>query len=354
MSSAVSKPHHDATPRILSLVDATLSAHLSRPSGPPLLALTKHPHHNDEALYVQVPRREAAQPDDADDADAAMLIGEFQALPTDLGAFLLQPAGMVVSNPALYMLTAVDPLFWLLPVTQPASSSSSTASSDQWQPWAQLLAAWPAAVRRALPADRRQLGHLYARMAVDDDEVYYKFSPTKALHWLGQKVARTRTVLVAQAAASAASETREATATTATFFLGGQATHSSDATLDAAETLRRRQAHQETRAQAEALQIVCQYLTEEWQQRLLTHLDLAATLLAPAAKPKAPAAPKRPHFDADMAAEDDDAPVVKKKKLVVAAKTMGLKQLAKVNTKGMQKMSAFFGVRKKENTKNIK
>jgi hypothetical protein len=229
MSSAVSKPHHDAKQRILSLVDATLSAHLSPPSGPPLLALTKHPHHNDEALYVQVPRREAAQPDDA---DAAMLIGEFQALPTDLGAFLLQPAGMVVSNPALYMLTAVDPLFWLLPATQQSSSSSTT--NDQWQPWAQLLAAWPAAVRRALPADRRQLGHLYARMAVDDDEVYYKFSATKALHWLTAKVARTRTVLVAQAAASEESETREATATTATFFLGGQATNSSssDATPD--------------------------------------------------------------------------------------------------------------------------
>jgi hypothetical protein len=55
-----------------------------------------------------------------------------------------------------------------------------------------------------------------------------------------------------------------------------------------------------------------------------------------------------------MAAEDDEPVVKKKKAMLPAAKTMGLKQLAKVNTKGMQKMSAFFGVRKKENTKNIK
>jgi hypothetical protein len=350
-SSAAPKAHHDTKKRLVALVDATLSSHLSSSSSQsPSLALTKHPRHTiDEALYVQVPRSNASQ-DDAD--DATLLIGELQALPIDLGAFLLQPAGLVVSrNSALHVLTAVDPLFWVLPGGYDAQQPQS---NEQWQPWTQLEAAWPALVRRALPADRRQLGHLYARMEVSESEVYYKFSPTKALRWLQAKVDRTRTVLLAQAAAElTADATPESTATTGTFFLGQQAT-TRDNQTDPAETLRRRRVQQEARAQADALQIVCQYLTEDWQAQLLTHLDLAATLLQAPVSSTRLAAAKRPHFDVDMAADDDMIMQKKTKKLIPAGQTVGLKKLAKVNTKGMAKMSAFFGVRKKENSRNKK
>ena len=111
------------------------------------------------------------------------------------------------------------------------------------------------------------------------------------------------------------------------------------------------------RCRAEALQIICDYLNETWKLRFLNHVNLDDKLLQAggAATPG-----KRPSPSAGKAAETV-VPVPKKTKTITTGRgttttmTLGQKKLAKVNTKGMKKMTAFFGVaKKKENTPNKK
>ena len=146
------------------------------------------------SLYLQIPRQSSknnhalTNHNDQETCDASHHLCEIQSLPTDFGSFLFTPNNTLVGKDSnLYLTTAVDPLFLLLQ-QEPAAA--------QWQPWDQIVEGMDNHTRAVLPADRNQLMHLFARMPVDDDEVYYKFSVAKALTWLKLKFDKVQATLM--------------------------------------------------------------------------------------------------------------------------------------------------------------
>jgi hypothetical protein len=121
-------------------------------------------------------------------------------------------------------------------------------------------------------------------------------------------------------------------------------------------------------AKEQSVQVVCEYLSSEWQTKLLSHLNMTRVMAehAPDADSnKASTSLKRSRecwetttpgqYDADNLLQftmgtgnhtKEEASAAKKQQ----AKTAGLKRLAKVNTKGMKTLSSFFGAPKKKKT----
>ena len=322
------------------------------------------------SLYLQVPRQTNSTINNNEtSADATNYICEIQALPTDFGSFLLTPSNMVIGKDSnLYTTTIVDPLFLVL--------QQSDKFPEQWQPWDQIVqSSMDAALRAILPPDRNQCMHFFARMPIAEDEVYYKFSTSKALAWLQKKFVKVQETLEQQQQEAAmvqsktsncrnASTGTAAAAMASTFVLCNQGKQQSETQESAAEQAKKRAAKQERmkqRCRADALQILCDYLNETWKARFLQHVNLDASLLAPptanksatshksASSPSSTTAEKRP---ASSSPTDLALPPTKKPKGPPAT-TVGFKKLAKANTKGMQQLSVFFGV-KKENVKNNK
>ena len=340
-SSSLEKPSEKL---IVSVVDANLPLRQGE-----TLQVSTFPFGSSStpSLYLQVPKQSknlTLAPDTSSSAsDASYHLCEIQSLPADFGSFLLTPGNTIVGkDDNLYITTAVDPLFLFL---------QHEPVADQWQPWDQIVEGMDATLRAALPHDRNQLTHLYARMPVDEQEVYYKFSTSKALAWLQQKFERVQETLVKQqkAQTNIASSSRSSTANN--FHLGKQAT-STSTSQTAQEQQERQQAlrreRDAQRCRAEAVQIICDYLNETWKLRFLNHVDLDKKLLEATVSPGKRAA---------ASTGESAVPVPKKAKTttVVRTTTPGQKKLAKVNTKGMKKMTAFFGVvAKKENTPNKK
>lgn len=328
---------------IVSVVDANLPLRQSQTLQVSNLSLGSS---STPSLYFQVPKQSknlTLAPDTSSSvSDASYHLCEIQSLPADFGSFLVTPGNTIVGKDAnLYLTTAVDPLFLLL---------QHEPVADQWQPWDQIVEGIDATLRAALPHDRNQLTHLYNRMPVDEQEVYYKFSTSKALAWLQQKFERVQETLVKQQKA----QTNIASARSSTannFHLGKQATSRSTSQTTKEQQERQQALRRERDAQrcrAEAVQIVCDYLNETWKLRFLNHVNLDEELLEATVS-----AGKR----AASSTGESAVPVPKKAKTttLVRTTTPGQKKLAKVNTKGMKKMTAFFGVvAKKKNTPNKK
>jgi hypothetical protein len=121
-------------------------------------------------------------------------------------------------------------------------------------------------------------------------------------------------------------------------------------------------------AKEQSVQVVCEYLSSEWQTKLLSHLHMSRATVEhtqDADSNKTSASLKRSRecwetttpgqCDADNLLQltmgtgnhtKEEASAAKKQQ----AKTAGLKRLAKVNTKGMKTLSSFFGAPKKKKT----
>eukprot|EP00977_Amphora_coffeiformis_P010697 scaffold2510_cov169-Amphora_coffeaeformis.AAC.48 len=358
--SSSSQPPRASEKLMVSLVDANLPLRHGQ-----TLTLSKLACASQQtSLYLQVPREtNITAPNNEISTDATNYICEIQALPTDFGSFLVTPSNTVIGKDSnLYTTIIVDPLFLVL--------QQSDKFPEQWQPWDQIVeTSMDATLRAVLPPNRNQLMHLFARMPIADDEVYYKFSTSKALAWLQKKFIKVQETLEQQqqheasivqsnrsGSGSGSGTSTTSAAMASTFVLGNQGKQQSETRESAAEQAKKRTAKQERlqqRCRADALQILCDYLNETWKVRFLQHVNLDVSLLAPPTKAvvtnksSAAAAEKRPSSATDLA-----LPPPKKPK-VAPATTVGFKKLAKANTKGMQQLSAFFGV-KKENVKNNK
>jgi hypothetical protein len=122
------------------------------------------------------------------------------------------------------------------------------------------------------------------------------------------------------------------------------------------------------RCREESVQVVCTYLNSVWRERFLLHLKLNETVLMSPKKRRQlqlqqqqqatgsqnnEQASFMPAVTAAVDWNDVNTAETKKAK-VEPSITYGAKKLAKVNTKGMKTMSAFFGAKppsKKENKK---
>jgi hypothetical protein len=338
MSSSKQPPTSEKL--MVSLVDAKLPIRQGQ-----TLSLSKLSCGSQESsLFLKVPRSMTIHPLQ-EATDSSQIICEMQSISTDFGSFLLTPTNTLIGKDSnLYVTTPVDPLFFLL---------QHSPSSEQWQPWDQIMESMSPIIRSILPSDKNQLMHLYARMAITEDEVYYKFSIKKSLDWLEQKFTVTQEILNQQQkkdqnsyAESSFNNGRSSVASN--FCLGKQATATSNKMTDEAlkEEQQRLEATREERlkerCRIDAAQIICDYLNEEWRQRFLAHVNLEASVLEPkkALVTAAPGKPLAPSTDIPM------PPPTKKSKPAVKVSS-GIKKLGKVNIKGMQKMSFFFA--KKEN-----
>ena len=312
------------------------------------------------------------------EATEPAVLCELQALPPDrepYGAFLIASDPnvsdnnqsrtttnnyVVGGNGNLHVVTPVDPLFWCL-----RDEDLSPGKQAQWQPMNQILSIFPSMVQATL--DVQQLGHVYSKMSLgdDDEESFYKFSVPKALQWLQKKQERAEKALTQQELLT--NQVRPDSQSTGSggafvhgFNLGGSQPEKEESAADndrkaARAEQRRQQASQ--RAKVESIQVVCNYLTRAWREAFLEHLNVRAqdALESPAHRSK------RKREEKEIGQENDDnngtnndenmLVSTKKKKAIPRPITVGAKRLAKVNTKGMSKMSSFFSISKKTTKK---
>jgi hypothetical protein len=325
---------------------------------------------------------------------AEKTICELQAFApaTDYGSFFVNGA-YVIGNGNLHTVSPVDPLFWFLAVHNHTVMSEEKQEKQQWQPLEQILAD-QALDRRIVEAvtDRKQLGHIFETMqlpgAGDDEETYYMFSASRTLAWLTNKQQRVETVLWQQESHLLGREEQQQDAMeTENADSGGGAFSSSfnvaadlkpQSEINAESThagKEQREKELRQRCREESVQVVCTYLNSVWRERFLLHLKLNETCLMSAKQRRQLQLKQQqqkehktgsqnnseqgtssfmPKVTAAVDWNDVNTTETKKLKVEEPTITHGAKKLAKVNTKGMQKMSSFFGAKpaaKKENKK---
>ena len=145
---------------------------------------------------------------------------------------------------------------------------------------------------------------------------------------------------------------------------------------------------EEDQARAAALQLICEYLSDEWRNKLIEELSMKEEDLIGSRGKKRKAATSDNTDDDSIegksdsqsqwsggddavdkmlqitrgidgcggaagnedaiALDEEEREKAKKKEEKLNAKSVGLKKLAKVNTKGMKSLSSFFGAAKKK------
>ncbi len=339
-------------------------------------------------------------------------IHEVQAVRPNSGRYASFLVGSrAVSDPALHVSTRVDPLFFALahlhrpPGVAAAAGGGGEAApySPRWMPWDQALVDVPPVVLRALDADRGscdgvggagQLGHLLEVSDMcGDDLILCRFAEDRALRWLVAKFERARGAMrrrLHERRRVAAEKRREVGG-----MRGGSGAFSSSFTVVDEEGPRDVAEGGETKGSVDegevtgsvlseedelstnvgALQLICEYIPTAWKSKLSKEVGLTDAKWMGKNCRKSPASmideehnasgEKRPRssWEGSIGQEDADAllqytqgncaksaSVITpgEKKEVQNAQSVGLKKLAKVNTKGMKSLSSFFGASAKK------
>jgi len=281
----------------------------------------------------------------------------------------------VVSNGKLHVMTRVDPLFFVLAKTT-APSDTSTAKKS-WQPLEQLLGEMqlPAVLQTLLLTGSNgstttdgqfQLLHLLDRYEMDEDEIFYKFSPQKALKWLAQKQQRAQTVLLQQlteATKQKAQEELQSGGAVVAGFTLMDATTSKDTASTNAEVTKAKTKQLELQAQRESIQMVCNYLSESWTDAFLEFQKTTAKdMLTSTTKEVKRLRTADPNVSTTTntttmchtatptpsSSSFADMNTVTPAPAPAPKLSFGQKQLLKVNKKGMKPMTAFFAAAKKK------
>eukprot|EP00571_Detonula_confervacea_P013481 CAMPEP_0172306040 /NCGR_PEP_ID=MMETSP1058-20130122/7198_1 /TAXON_ID=83371 /ORGANISM="Detonula confervacea, Strain CCMP 353" /LENGTH=400 /DNA_ID=CAMNT_0013017811 /DNA_START=54 /DNA_END=1256 /DNA_ORIENTATION=- len=309
----------------------------------------------------------------------------------------------IISNPALHITTRVDPLFFALAHFQRAMSKGGAGAEQlgKWQPWDQALGDLPSLIMRALNLDPNlninginevgQLGHLIdVSDMCGDDLVLCKFSEERTLKWLVAKFERA----VEAMRRRLHEKKRRAVETKQDLnsMQGGSGAFSSSFTVAEEEpkdvpgeekkdesneeelldsVLRKVEEHS---IRVGGLQLICGYIPTEWKSKLSKEVGITDEDWMGKKKNKSSASTNGEESNApgekrsrssweNIGQEGADAllqftsggsgksgSVITPgdKKEVRNAQSVGLKRLAKVNTKGMKSMASFFGASKKK------
>lgn len=295
----------------------------------------------------------------------------------------------VISNKDLHVVTPVDPLYFLL---------THFTEEEKWQPWDQLVQSKsiPQIVLKGIEQDKTQLKHFFViNDSYGDDLILYKFKQDLALSWLSKKMDRIQAFLLQQMDIIQEKERMEQGknigAFSSSFHLPrteqSRESDMTDNTSSLSSSTASVPKHDTLLSPSDKLvltksaaQIICEYLSPFWQKKLLVHLQLSEMDLYPVKKASeavstdsmVPTCSPTSHAvtppssssstsqkrslqqikisEADKllqytmgesSASGDKVTEAKKKKL--EAKSSALKQLEKVNTKGMKSMMSFFG-----------
>lgn len=310
----------------------------------------------------------------------------------------------VISNPELHITTRVDPLFFALAYFQRAMGKNGEAAGqlEKWQPWDQVLGEMPSPILRALNLDPNlnvngiggvgQLGHLLdVSDMCGDDLILCKFSEERALKWLVAKFERS-----VEALRRRLKDTKKKAATRSkelSNMQGGSGAFSSSFTVAEEEPeISSGQGEEKNESIGEidyslskdeeksvrvgALQLICDYIPTQWKNKLCTKVGMDENDWMGKKKTKSSDEEesntsgentKRSRSSWEGAIGQDDADALMQytvggsgksasvitpsdKKDVKNAQSVGLKRLAKVNTKGMKSLTSFFGASKKTKT----
>ena len=305
----------------------------------------------------------------------------------------------IISNPALHVTTRVDPLFFALAHFHRAIRKGEAEKLEKWQPWDQALGEIPAPILRALDLDPNlninginevgQLGHLIdVSDMCGDDLILCKFSEERALKWLVTKFERAaeamrgrlhdKKIRFAEKSKELSSMQGGSGAFSSSFIMAEDAKKvvpekedsNGEESVDPGLTK-----EEERSIRVGGLQLVCDYIPTEWKGKLSKAVGMSDEDWMCRKKTKSSATTdgatpgisgekrSRASWEGVIGQEDADALLnmtaggsgnsasvitPSEKKEVRNAQSVGLKRLAKVNTKGMKSMTSFFGASKKK------
>jgi hypothetical protein len=287
-----------------------------------------------------------------------------------------------VSNPDLHVMTRVDPLYFVLDYLETASTNINTDNGGgaKWQPFDQLLKDLPKPVLTALNTNLSittvkevgQLAHLMDVSDLFDDDIVCKFNETKALAWLNAKYERSLVSLRGRKLEKKRRmEERKSSgeygAFSSSFVLAGTES-SKDKTESTSNTGKDAKEVELTKdeehaVRISALQLISEYIPPSWRTKLAKSLNLSEEDIEKKTKATSAASgEKRPRAswegvigqaEADellclTTGQSNTTSVTPAEKSAKNAQTVGLKRLAKVNTKGMKSINSFFGGAKKK------
>lgn len=301
----------------------------------------------------------------------------------------------IISNPVLYVNTRVDPLFFALTHFH-SLKKKGDAQSDKWQPWDQALTDLPLPILRALGLDTTlningihevgQLAHLLdVSDMCGDDLLLCKFSEESTLKWLEAKF---QAALKALRMRCMQRKRRDMDKKNELIMSGGAKSSSFNMVNDDTDIKKQEEKKEESdevskdqydlvitlskkeeeSLRAGALQLICDYIPDEWRQKLAEKLEMNEADWkgkSSTTKDEHVLGEKRPRasWEGNHGQEDADALLQytmgtssssgdkssdanDDKKGVKNAQSSGLKRLAKVNKKGMKSLSSFFGAKK--------
>ena len=295
---------------------------------------------------------------------------EIQSVSRPYGSFMI--GSRIVSNGALHVMTRVDPLFFVLNALDDGSNDNVEKTKEgsgtekprrrknktSWQPLDQLLAAVPEVVQQAVGA--LQYSNL-CDSTHQMDMVFYKLDEGLVLQWLRHKQEKAYRVLESQRL-SRKQQKRATVLNDTTTTKGGafsntfhQEDEDEDDNVDNKENISATSCSLtavETREVLQhSVQVVCEYLNENWQRRFLQHMQMSQEDVVEMTHPK-----KKRSWEGMAGSQEADAlmefttGVFSKtckdesphKKAKPSVQSVGNKQLAKVNKKGMKALTSFF------------
>lgn len=309
-------------------------------------------------------------------------------------------SNQVISNKDLHTITPVDPLYFLL---------SHFEQEEKWQPWDQMVQSIsiPQAILEGL--EKTQLKHVFeVNDSYGNDLILYKLKHHLVLSWLEKKVENIKRFVMYQMDIGRNKKEMDLThnsgAVSSSFHLGDTRTntnqeeeaHVVSTEGDSGECISTIASNTSNLTPSEqnfllksSLQIICEYLSPFWTSKLLAHYKLSEVDLHPIKKSMEGAttthspmtetlhnltptssttsssisqtymsndsvmseADKLLHYtmgESGNSFNEAENLVEAKKRKLEATKSVALKKLEKVNTKGMKSMMSFFGSAKKK------
>ena len=310
-------------------------------------------------------------------------IYEIQELQEDFSSFFV--GRHVVKNGNLYVVNRMDPLFFVV-----TTKTSDMSQKQSWQPYDQTMeSALPQELQSftTILVDETQMKNVYETLCNDQtcDETYYKFSVTKTLNWLKKKQDAVYQVLVKQDALMQMAKKQSFQNMTAS--KGGSVSSSfnmpdvggAKAAVPSASDNDKDSYSNVTELKIESIQIICNYLSEEWRKVFIESFDgdviessvLGTTSTATSNGTKNDSSANPYQTDSgmntansssssntssssfkkyvDQKKQDMDrqktAESIKKKKEVMQPRSIANKRLATISTKGMKSLGSFFGAK---------
>lgn len=316
---------------------------------------------------TRLPRQYMLAKNNAADGQPVKSIVEVRSLPSDYSSFIV--GRHIVKDGNLYVLNKVDPLFFVL---SELLDPTSTAKIP-WQPLDQCLSGLPEEIRECVAES--QLAHICETLCTEqtDNVTYFKLSKTKALVWLRRKQERVFQCFLTQEERRRAQEKKRndkiekmgggsrGGSVSSTFHIPDDSVSARPSSPESSTSDNVISSKEAERFKMESIQVVTSYLSGVWKQALLDSLEVSedrafGTTAKPSATTTTTSAPttsglvKVTTTDTSTKVPESVPTVTPKqpKKPVIKARSMGNKQLEKINKRGMTSLTSFFGPCKKK------